>query len=140
MNLRTVCMVTITALLLAGCASPASRIADKQSVYDSYPPEVRSRIAAGQVDVGFTPEQAELALGKPTRKYSRTTAKGTSEVWAYTKTRPSFSFGVGGGFGIGSGGFGSVGIGTGTAGEDPEDKLRLVFEDGKITAVEQAVK
>ncbi len=127
-------------LLIAACASPASRISDHQSAYDSYPPEVRSKIAAGQVDVGFTQEQARIALGEPARKFTRTTEKGATEVWAYTKTSPTFSIGIGSGFGIGSSGFGGVGIGTSTGDGQPDDKLRLVFENGRITSIEQAVK
>lgn len=134
-------LLAVLVVGLSACASsPSSRISDSQAAYNSYPPDVQSKIAAGQVDVGFTPEQAQLALGKPDRKFSRTTDKGASEVWAYTKSSPSFSFGVGSGFGLGGGGFGSVGVGTSTGGNEPEDKVRLVFENGKISSIERAVK
>eukprot|EP01034_Spumella_vulgaris_P046524 gene46524-58013_t len=36
------------AVLLAACSSPASRIDDKKSIYESYPPEVQQKLAAGQ--------------------------------------------------------------------------------------------
>lgn len=142
MTTRTTATISLlAALLLAACGStPATRIEDRQSVYDSYPPEVRSKIAAGEVDVGFTMEQVELALGKPARKSKRTTAQGVSEVWAYTRSAPSFRFGVATGFGIGSQGFGSVGVGSGTGDDNPEDRLRVVFDDGKVSAVERALK
>ncbi|GAC1631335.1 MAG: hypothetical protein NVS9B10_24670 [Nevskia sp.] len=133
-------LALIGTLLLAACASPSSRISEHQSAYDSYPPDVQSKIAAGQVDVGFTPEQARLALGEPSRKFTRTTDKGTSEVWAYTKSSPTFSVGIGSGFGIGRSGFGGVGVGTSTGDGQPDDKLRLVFENGRITSIEQALK
>lgn len=139
MNRRPRCITVITALLLAACSSPASRIDAQKSAYNSYPPEVQSKISAGQVDVGFTPEQARLALGEPSRKFTRTTEKGASEVWAYTKSSPVFSIGLGGGsFGRGFGGGG--GISTSTGGEDPQDRLRLVFENGRVASIEQTVK
>lgn len=140
MNARLLFATTLVTLFLAACASPSSRIDNSKAAYDSYPPEVRSRIAAGQVDVGFTQEQALLALGEPSRKFTRTTERGASEVWAYEKSASNFSFGVGSGFGIGRSGFGGVGVATGTGDNNTQDKLRLVFENGKISSIEQAVK
>lgn len=137
--------LVVALAMLAGCATQATRIRDHQAEYDAYPADVRSKIAAGQVDVGFTPEQVLLALGKPTRKFARTTTTGASEVWAYNQKAPgapSFSFGIGGGFGLGNSGFGSVGASTQVPGDDAsrEDKLRVVFENGRVSAVEQLLQ
>lgn len=124
-------------LALAACASPESRIKDSQSAFDAYPPAAQQKIRAGQADLGFTPEMARMALGDPDRRYTRTTAEGTSEVWAYRDSGPIFSFGLGGGsFGGGSAVGGGVGISTG--GEDPQDKLRLVFVGGRVASIEKA--
>ena len=38
---------------------------------------------AGKVDVGSTPEQVQVALGKPDRVYRRQTTQGDLEAWAY---------------------------------------------------------
>ena len=43
------------------------------------------------VQVGFTPEQVEAALGKPDRIYRRQTADGTLEAWGYMPWWPGFS-------------------------------------------------
>lgn len=124
-------------LLLAACASTDSRIRDSQSAFDAYPPAVQQKIRAGQADLGFTPEMVRMALGEPDRKFSRTAAEGTSEVWAYRDSGPSFSFGVGGGsFGSHSGIGGGLGVSTG--GEAPDDKLRVVFFNGVVAAIEKA--
>lgn len=142
MNLRTRITILLAAASLAACASsPAARIEDHRAAYDSYPPEVRSKIAAGEIDVGFTMEQVQLALGKPDRRFTRTTESGSAEVWAYTHyTGPHLSFGIGTGFGLGSSGFGSVGVGSSTGPDNPEDRVRVVFVDGKVDAVERALK
>lgn len=133
-------LLTLLVAGLAGCATPASRISDAKTVYDGYPPEVQQKIAAGEVAVGFTQEQARMALGEPARKYTRTTTSGTAEIWGYNRTGPTYSFALGSGFGLGSSGFGSIGLNTGTADDDVQEKMRLVFEGGKLTALERAIK
>jgi hypothetical protein len=136
-------LVLAGALLLAaaGCAStPSSRIQSARDVYHSYPIEVQEKIAAGQVDVGFTTEQVRMALGKPDRVASRTTPDGTSEVWSYRDNGPRFSVVLG--LGLGGGG-GSTRVGTGlgvsTGGRaDEDEKTRVVFDQrGQVSAVEQ---
>ena len=124
-------------LALAACATPDSRIHDSQAAFASYPPAVQQKIRAGQADLGFTPEQARMALGEPDHKYSRTTAAGSSEVWAWRDSGPVFSFGIGG-VGVGRGSAIGGGVGVATGGEDPDDKLRLVFVDGQVTSIEKA--
>lgn len=124
---------------LAACASTESRIKDSQAAFDGYPPAVQQKIRACQVDVGFTPDMVRMTMGEPDRKYSRTDAAGTSEVWAYRDSGPSFSFGVGGGsFGRHSGVGGGVGVSTG--GEAPDDKLRVVFFNGVVASIEKTVQ
>jgi len=128
----------LCALSLGACATPASRISRQQSAFDSYPAEVQQKIRAGQVGIGFTPEQVRMALGEPSDRYSRQTDKGESEVWAYRDFKPGLSFGLG----TFSGGSTSVGggIGIGTGGGNAEDKLRVTLESGHVTAIEQVAK
>ncbi len=122
-------------LALAGCASLDSRISKNQAAFDSWPVEVRSAIRAGQVKIGFTPEQVRVALGDPHRVYSRESEEGEAEVWAYFESGPKFSFGVG----VGSGGYGG-GMGGGVAVSQSRNHLdeakRIVFENGAVVAIE----
>jgi len=137
MNARLILAIVSLSSLVA-CSTPASRIEDQKSVYSSYPPEVQQTIAQGKVAVGFTPEQALIALGAPRRKYSRKTEAATEEIWSYSESRgPAFGFGIGGGS-FGSGVGGSVSVST--YGSDADEKLRVVFVDGKVSAVEESVK
>lgn len=126
------------ALLIAACSSPSSRIEDRKSAYDSYPAEVQQKIAAGKVDIGFTKEQALIALGEPRRRFNRTSTAGSEEVWSYSsKTGPSFGFGLG--LGGGSSNVGG-GIGLSTYGSNADEKIRVVFVDGRVTAIEELLK
>lgn len=68
----------------------------------------------------------------------RTTANGTDEVWAYRNHKPTFGFGLG----IAGGGGSTMtagGVGMTTSG-DRGDKLRVIFQGGKVIAVESAVR
>lgn len=121
--------------LLVGCSTTNSRIKHSQAAFDAAPPSVQSKIRAGKIEVGFTADQVIMALGEPDRRYTRTTERGTSDVWAYADHGPSFSFGVG----MASGGGGSmVGAGTSvhTGSDRYEDKMRVVIEGGRVTAIE----
>jgi hypothetical protein len=127
--------LVLAALAFAGCSTVDSRIARHQPEFDSWPPSVQQKVRAKQVDLGFTPAQVFTALGDPDRKYTRTTVQGTTEVWAYRDDRPTFSFGFGFGSAGGSSAYGA-GLGVTTGGDRDDDKLRVIFADGKVTALE----
>src|SRR5438270_11416293 len=86
---------TVAAALLAGCSTVDSRIAHNRAAFNTWPPAVQDKVVAGQIDVGFTPDQVRVALGEPDRVWSRTTNDGTSEVWSYGDRGPRFGWGVG---------------------------------------------
>lgn len=122
------------AALLAACSSPASRIKKEQAAFDSWPAAVQASVKAGRADVGFTAEQVRVALGRPDRVYSRKTPEGAQEVWAWgggARTGVSVGFGS---WGYGSGT--SVGVGVGSGGDFPDDRVRVVFENGLVVSVE----
>jgi hypothetical protein len=126
--------------VMAGCASsPQARIERNWGRYETYPLEVRERIAAGQVDVGFTAEMVQMALGEPARVAERRTENETTEVWIYTRNRPRF------GIGIGVGSFGgrtgvSTGVGVSTGGWGPVEVRRVEFRDGVVVAVDHRTR
>ena len=114
----------LAAALLAACSTTDSRIRDKQVVFDQLPPQAQQQIRAGQVDLGFTPDMVEMALGKPDHVYSRTAVEGSTEVWGYRDSGPQFSFGIGG-------------VGVTTGGDGPDDKVRVIFANGVVASIER---
>jgi hypothetical protein len=133
--LRLVLCLASVALLAACSSTPEQRISRNAALFDTYPPQIRQKIRAGEVDIGFTHEMVRLALGEPTRQFHRQTETGAVELWVYHDNGPRFSFGVG----IGSYGrhsASSVGVSTSTGGYDPEEKMRVEFRDARVTAVE----
>lgn len=134
------CLALALVTMSAGCSSsPKSRISKNQEIYNSYPADVRSAIEKGEVRVGFTPDQVKLALGAPDRVLTRKSDTGDSEVWVYRDKSPTFGLGLGLGMGGGGGGVGG-GVGVSSSGRDPDERLRVVFAAGRVTAVEQAAK
>lgn len=123
-------------MALAACSSsPMSRIDANRGKYDSYPIEVRQAILDGEAIKGMTPEQVEMALGKPTEIITRSAKGGDDEVWVYRKSE-----GLGGtlrntgiSIGAGTGGVGG-GVSTSTGGrrETPEES-EVVFRNGVVS-------
>jgi hypothetical protein len=132
---RASILVVLLSVFLTACSTVDSRVKDNQAAFDALPPETQQKIRAGKVEVGYTPQMVTMALGKPDRVYTRTTEKGTSEVWAYRDSKPAFSFGLGVGGGGGGTRVGS-GIGITTGGDRYDDKLRVVLSAGKVTTME----
>ena len=122
------------------CAGRERRIKSNQEAFDSYPPAVQEAISAGKVEVGFSPEQTLMALGKPDRRYSRKTAASAQEVWAYGRGG-SGRTGLGVGLGVFSGGptiySGGISVGGGGDAYRQEELSRVVFEGGKVVSVER---
>lgn len=122
-----------------GCSSsPKSRIDKNRATFDAYSEDVRAAIRAGEVQVGFTAEQVNLALGKPDRVLTQTTAEGASEVWVYRKNNPRLGLGLG--FGAGSGPVGA-GVGVSSRGREfSDERMRVTLAAGRVTSVQQISK
>ncbi len=124
-------------LAVAGCSSVSSRIDRQRAEFSTWPLAVREKVAAGKIDIGFTPEQVLVALGEPDRRFTRTTSDGTSAVWSYREPKPRVSFGLGIGFGglhrrTAMGGGALLG-----SGYEDDELLGVVFDrTGKVAVIE----
>jgi hypothetical protein len=133
-------LLPMLVLLLAGCVTtPAERIEKDRTAYASWPPAVQARVRAGEIAPGFTPAQVRMALGEPDHVYDRTTASGTAEIWGYRSHQPRFSIGIGV---MGGGGSTRVGGSTVMSSGGPynDEILRVVFENGTVSAIEQTAR
>ncbi len=128
------------ALILTACStSPMSRIDSNRAVYESWPVDVQEAVYRGQAIPGMTPQQVEMAMGKPTSIDSRAAKDGPEDIWTYKKSSTRLpailenaSIGVGtsvGGIGVGS----SMPIGRGRsrAPSDADDQ-EIVFKNGVV--------
>jgi hypothetical protein len=122
--------------LLAGCSTVDSRVKEHEAAFNTWPADVQQKVRDKQVDVGFTPDMVLVALGDPARKVTRTTAQGQGEVWLYEDKSPKFSIGLGvgsmrGGTGVGGG------VTVGDSMWRDNESMRVIFEGGRVTAVER---
>jgi hypothetical protein len=134
-----VCLATFSLSLagLTACStSPISRIDANRAAYESWPVEVKEAVLNGEVKKGMTPEQVEMALGKPTEKVTRSGKAGEDEVWIYRKgggTGSSLLNNTGVSVG---GGIGGVSVGTGLGGgrrqSNSGDEQEVVFGNGVV--------
>lgn len=124
------------ALIVAGCSTVESRVSGHQADFNTWPPAVQQQVRNGQINIGFTREQVQVALGSPDHTFVRTAATGSFEVWSYADRGPRFSFGIGmASFGRHSAT--GVGIGTGTS-PYPDERLRVVFDAyGRVSSIEE---
>jgi hypothetical protein len=130
-------LLLLAAVVGAGCvtSTPQSRIDKNYGRYAEYPEEVRRKIREGRVDVGFTAEMAEMALGKPGRKISRRDeANEDTEVWIYFQNKPRVSLGMA----VGSGGYSGVstGVSMSSSPRPDQETMRVILRDGHVTEIE----
>lgn len=133
MRLARLVGMTALAAVLAGCETTQSRIRRRRAEFDSYPPEIQKMIRDGRVEVGFTQEQAALALGRPDRIDSRETAQGVQEVWAYGVESAQVGFG----FGLGGPGYIGTGVDVAPAPSQGGARLRVTLQNGVVVSVER---
>jgi hypothetical protein len=136
-------IVSLTALLLQGCATSPDRIAENQALFDSYPPETQQLIRDGKVQLGFTADMVLISLGEPDRKYIRHAAQANSIVWAYTDyTTRTQRQRITGRFRVRDPQSGLVqtvedSVWADVATYHEYDQLRVELLDGQVVAVEQ---
>jgi hypothetical protein len=115
--------------------TPADRIAQHRSAFDTWPAEVQTKIRAGQIAVGFTEEQVRMALGDP--EHHPHDRAGRFPGLGYRHRGPHFSFGMGM-----AGGSGHTGYGAGVAMTDRPysggDALHVVMMNGQVVSIERA--
>jgi hypothetical protein len=122
--------------VLASCAiNPQGRIDRDPQAFAALPAEQQDKVRAGEIGMGYSPAAVKLALGAPDRIVERETAEGRTEVWLYLAALvaplPST--------------YCTPGFRTVYAYPCPavlptqyEERMRVVFKDGKVTAVERA--
>ncbi|MCX6937254.1 MAG: hypothetical protein NTU80_05055 [Verrucomicrobia bacterium] len=131
---RVVLILACGAGLLGGCQStPERRIAKKEAVFSSWSAQTQAKIRGGQIEVGFTPQQVEMAKGKPDRVGRRTTKAGDRVEWVYLWNDSRFSLGFG--LGLGRGNFEEA-VDAGTEMSVAGVATRVFFTAGVVSAFE----
>ncbi len=85
MNRRLLSTFMLAASLgfLAGCQTVDDRIKEKPEVFAKLDTATQDKVKQGIIDLGFTEDAVYLALGKPDQRRESITADGKSTTWIY---------------------------------------------------------
>lgn len=138
-------LLTGATLLFTGCQTVESRIKEKPEVFAGLDLETQEKIKQGIIDLGYTQDMVYLALGAPDQKKESVSTTGQTVTWIYNSYYERYD-------------------GTHHAGyhrqvyfdpylrsyrvhyrpvlvssyvEEKEERIRVVFKDGKATVIEQ---
>ncbi len=144
-RLLTTFMLAASLGFLAGCQSVDDRIKQKPEVFAGLDAATQDKIKQGIIDLGYTHDMVYLALGAPDQKRESVSAAGLTTIWIYNTYYERYD-------------------GTQMIGYerrvyfDPflrsyrlyyhpafveayrdakEERIRVVFKDGKATVIEQ---
>ena len=146
MKLPLSLLLLATAILgLAGCQSVESRIKEKPEAFAQVDKATQDKIKQGIIDLGFSEDLVYLALGTPDQKRESVTATGNTTSWIYNTYYDRYD--------------GSVHAGyhrqvyfdpylrtyrvyyrpvfAETYVTEKEERIRVVFKDGKVSVIEQ---
>lgn len=143
--LRTFMLATSLGFLV-GCQTVESRIKEKPEVFASVDQVTQDKIKQGIIDLGYTEDMVYLALGAPDQKRESVSSAGRSVTWVYNTYYTRYE---------GSQMFGYhrrvyydpyvktyrvyyQPVFNDVYREDKEERIRIVFKDGKATVIEQA--
>jgi hypothetical protein len=145
-RLLTTFMLAASLGFLVGCQTVDDRIKEKPEVFASVDPATQDKIRQGIIELGYTEDMVYLALGKPDQKRESLTSNGRTTTWVYNTYYERYD-------------------GTRFAGyyrslyydpylrayrvyyrpqyadvyaQEKEERIRVVFTNGKVTTLEQA--
>ncbi len=148
MHLRKLLSLTLAGaalLFAAGCQTVETRIKENPELFASLDAATQAKIKQGIVDLGYTEDMVYLAIGAPDLKRESRSAAGVQTVWIYNTYFERYD------------GTRFVGynrrvyydpflktyrvhylpVYADTYRPEVEERIRVVFESGKVTVVEQ---
>jgi hypothetical protein len=104
---------TATTLLVSGCSTVESRIAEHPDVYHSLSARQQQLVANGQIATGMPRDGVYLAWGSPDQRVEGAMRREMTETWIYVYYTSAYPYGYGYGYGYPygyGGGFGFGGV------------------------------
>ncbi len=132
-------------VLMTGCSTVANRIQEKSATFNALDAPTQARLSQGTIAIGDTTDMVYIAIGRPDRVRETATAEGHNQTWVYTFHWQEYE--------------GSRHLGhrrqtyfnprTKTVQvyyepihadvyrEREEEYMRVIFQDGRVTAIER---
>jgi hypothetical protein len=145
-RLLTTFMLAATFGFLTGCQTVEDRIKEKPEVFASVDAATQDKIKQGIIELGYTEDMVYLALGKADQKRESVTAAGKSTTWVYNTYYERYD-------GTRFAGYHRSlyfdpylrayrvyyrPVYADTYAQEKEERIRVVFTNGKVTTLEQA--
>jgi len=144
-RLLTTFMLASSLGFFAGCQSVETRIKEKPEVFAQVDKATQDKVKQGIIDIGFTEDLVYLALGAPDQKRESVTATGRSVIWIYNTYYDRYEGGISAGY------HRSIyfdpylrayrvyyrPVFADTYSQEKEERIRVVFKDGKAAVIEQ---
>ena len=139
MKTISVLILLLSGIILAGCASPETRIKQNPVAFDRATPAQQELIKKGKVDIGFDEELVQLALGVPDRTRERLDANGKQVIWSYVNyEEPNGVLLYRGWYHRGRyWGAPSYAYYVDFPDRRERERFRVIFKDGKVISIEQ---
>jgi len=140
-------LILATLGLLAGCNTFEKRLTQRPGIFEALDAETQAKLRAGIIDIGYTADMVFLAIGNPDSRSDQITASERKEVWIYNAYHRDYH-------GVQHMGYHRylrynpvaktyypiyVPILADVYTDRVELRLRLVFEDGKVSQIEQVM-
>ncbi len=131
---------------LAGCQTVDDRIKERPEVFARLDPTTQEKVRQGIIDIGFSEDAVYLALGKPDQRRESIREGGRSMTWIYNTYYERYDGTAFAGY------HRSVyfdpylrayrvyyrPVYADTYTQEREERIRVVFKDGRVTMIEQS--
>ena len=133
------------AAVLVGCQTVDDRIKDNPVAFSQLDAATQDKVKQGIIDIGFNEDAVYLALGAPDQKRETATANGRTTTWIYNTYYDRYD-------GTRFAGYNRSlyydrhlktyrvyyqPVYADTYRTEKEERIRVVFKDGKVTTLEQ---
>lgn len=139
------CLAAAVLLVASGCQTVESRIRENPQLFASLDSATQERIRQGLIDLGYTEDMVYLALGAPDQKRETRSVTGSSVVWIYNTYFERYDGTRFVGYNrrvfydprVGTYRVHYLPVYADTYRPEVEERIRVVFENGRVTAIEQ---
>lgn len=146
MQTRLTLLLLAALLSLTGCQSVDDRIRQKPDVFAAVDKATQDKIKQGIIDLGYTQDMVYLALGAPDQKREAISAAGNSVSWIYNTYYQRYDGTAFVGYerrvyydpGIRSYRLYYHPAYLDTYHEEKDERIRVVFKEGKAAVIEQS--
>lgn len=146
MKYRISTLLLLTAFaFVAGCQTVDSRIKERPEVFAKLDAATQDKVKQGIIEIGYNEDTVYLALGAPDQKRETVTATGRTVAWIYNTYYDRYDGSIYAGY------HRSVyfdpylhayrmyyrPVYADTYVQEKEERIRVIFKDGKVAVIEQ---